>query len=185
MQKKETVINTDPSGDNDAPEKNNEINDSKQTTIERKVRKQLDENLLVPIRSNVTGRLTYKSRTGVDIRFSNIGDEDVITLRDLRTMISSNRSFLEKGWILVLDEEVVDYLNISRIQKNVVDAEDIEHILQLPGDKILKTVNEASANTKSLIFDLAQDKFLNNQLTDYHTIKAIEEGLGQSLDPNN
>ena len=157
----------------------------KKETKTRKVRKSLDENMLVPVRSNVSGKLIYKSPTGVDIRLSNIGDEDVITLRDLRSLISSKRSYIEKGWLLILDEEVVDYLNVARVQKNVVDAEDVDHILQLSPDKIQEVIKEANTNTKSLLFSFAQKRFLDGSLSDYHVIKAIEEGLNLSLDPNN
>ena len=156
------------------------------TEVKRKVKQKLDDNLLVTIKSNVKGKLIYKSkRSGQEWRFTDIGDEDTIELSELRTMLSSNRAFLEKGWIIVLDDEVIEYLNLKRLQKNVVDADDVEFLLQLEPAKILESIKEASTNTKSLLFSFAQEKFMNGELNDYRVIKAIEEGLGQILDPNN
>ncbi|MBX4152256.1 hypothetical protein [Paenibacillus lautus] len=151
---------------------------------ERKVKKKLDENILVPIASNVDGTLIYKGgRSGQVWKFTQYGDEDVMELSELRAMLSSNRAFLEKGWIKVLDDEVIDYLNLQRFQKNVIDRDNIEYILTQGPEQIKQSIKESSANTKTLIFSFARDKFLQGELTDYHTIKAIEEGLGQPLNP--
>ncbi|MNH66536.1 hypothetical protein D3C73_185690 [compost metagenome] len=164
-------------------ESNKELKDN-QTKPERKIKQRLDENLLVPIASNVDGVLVYKGqRSGQVWKFSNYGDEDVMELSELRSMLSSSRAFLEKGWIKVLDDEVIEYLNLQRFQKNVIDREDVEYILDQSPEQIEQSIKAANVNTKTLIFGFAREKFLNGELTDYHTIKAIEEGLGQPLDP--
>lgn len=177
MVKKETSAVTSEKETTEIPEA---------TETKRKVKQKLDDNLLVTIKSNVKGKLIYKSkRSGQEWRFTDIGDEDTIELSELRTMLSSNRAFLEKGWIIVMDEEIVEYLNLKRLQKNVLDADDVEFILKLDPPQILESIKEASTNTKSLLFSFAQEKFVNGELNDYRVIKAIEDGLGQKLDPNN
>ena len=79
---------------------------------------QLNPNTMVSIQSGVKGGLTYKStRTGQIWRFLEFGDQEEMELSELRTMLSSNRSFLEKGWIKVLDDDVVEYLNLERFKR--------------------------------------------------------------------
>jgi len=164
------------------------IDHVEKNTVEQqkpKVRKQLDENLLVPIRSNVAGTLIYKSpRTGQIWEFSNYGDEDVIELKELRSMLNSQRSFLEKGWIKILDDEVVEYLNLERYQKKVLDREDIELLFEMEPEKIKETISGMSTNNKILVFEIAREKYLNGELRDIHVINAIQGALGQKLDPN-
>ena len=140
--------------------------------------------MLVPIVSNVDGILIYKGgRSGQVWKFTQYGDEDVMELSELRAMLSSNRAFLEKGWIKVLDDEVIEYLNLQRFQKNVIDREDIEYIITQDPEQIRQSIKESNVNTKTLIFSFAREKFINGELKDYHTITAIEEGLGQPLNP--
>lgn len=164
----------------------NKTENKEQSQEQKKVRKKLDENMLVSVVSNVKGGLIYKSpRSGQVWKFTDFGDEDVMELSELRTMLSSQRAFLEKGWLKVLDEEAIEYLNLARFQKNVVDLDDINHILEESPEQIKQAIKEANTNTKSLIFGFAREKYLVGELRDVHVIKAIEEGLGQKLDPNN
>lgn len=170
------------SNKNDSKQEQTNKQETKQP--ERKVKKKLDENMLVPIVSNVDGTLIYKGgRSGQVWKFTQYGDEDVMELSELRAMLSSNRAFLEKGWLKVLDDEVIEYLNLQRFQKNVIDRDDIDYILTQDPEQIKQSIKESSTNTKALIFSFARDKFLQGELTDYHTITAIEEGLGQPLNP--
>ncbi|MWV44966.1 hypothetical protein GRF59_15190 [Paenibacillus sp. HJL G12] len=164
----------------------NKSENKEQSQEQKKTRQKLDENVLVPVSSNVKGGLIYKSpRSGQVWKFTDFGDEDVMELSELRTMLSSQRAFLEKGWLKVMDQEAIDYLNLARFQKNVVDLDDIDHILEQSPEQIKQVIKEANTNTKSLIFGFARDKYVLGELRDVHIIKAIEEGLGQKLDPNN
>lgn len=157
-----------------------------ESQVERRVRKKLDENLLVPIASGVRGGLTYISRDGnVVLKFAEYNDEDVIELRDLRRMMSQNRKFLQRGWIRVLDPEVVEYLNLERFQKDVVEPEDLEGLLDKDPEQIREIIETAGVNAKRLIYGYAKEKYINGELTNIHVIQAIEKGIGESLDPNN
>ena len=142
-----------------------------------RVRKRLDENMLVDIASGVQGGLTYISKDGNTIlKFLEYGDQDVIELKELRRMLSSSRKFLEKGWIRVLDDEVIEYLNLHRFQQENVEQDDLDGLLKLQPEQVLETVKSANANTKRLIFGFVKDKYISGE--------AIEEGLGETLDPN-
>ena len=150
-----------------------------------KIRERLDENRLVPIASGVHGGLTYISRDGsVILKFEQYGDEDVIELRHLRAMLSQARKFLQKGWIRVLDDEVIEYLNLERFQRENVNPEDLEGLFDKKPEHILEVIKTSSVNAKRLIYARAKEKYINGELTNVHIIKAIEEGIGESLDPN-
>lgn len=152
---------------------------------QKRVRKQLDENLLVRIASGVHGGLTYISRDGSVIKkFEQFGDEDVIELKHLRAMLSQARKFLQKGWIRVLDEEVIEYLNLERFQREVFTPDDLEELFAKNPEHIKEVIQSSNANTKRIIYNYAKEKYVNGELTNIHIIKAIEEGIGESLDPN-
>ena len=184
---KERLSNNNNEAVQDQEVKSIETEQQKKTESKpkQKVRKRLDENMLVPIASGVNGGLTYiSSRSGQVWKFQQYDDEDVMELRELRTMLSSARKFLQKGWIRILDPEVIEYLNLKRLQKEVVDPDDLDALLEMSPEGILNVIKESNANAKRLIYGFAKEKYINGELTNIHTIKAIEEGLGESLDPN-
>jgi hypothetical protein len=151
----------------------------------KKSRTRLDESLLVPVVSRVKGGLTYKSsRTHQIYRFDEFGDEQVMELSELRTMLSSQRAFLQRGWLEIMDEEIVQYLNVEKFQTKVVTDEDIEILFLSSPEEIKEVLNGATTNTKRVVFGFAKDKYINGELNNIHLIKAIEESLDEKLDPN-
>ncbi|OMD71209.1 hypothetical protein [Paenibacillus odorifer] len=155
------------------------------TPSTRKSRTRLDESLLVPVVSRVKGGLTYKSsRTHQIYRFDDFGDEQVMELSELRTMLSSQRAFLQRGWLEILDDEIVQYLNIEKFQTKVVTDEDIEILFMSSPEEVKDVLGEANTNTKRAVFGFARDKYINGTLINVHLIKAIEDSLGEKLDPN-
>ncbi|MBD8839482.1 hypothetical protein IFU39_16845 [Paenibacillus sp. CFBP 13594] len=159
--------------------------EQKKTPTARKTRTRLDESLLVPIVSRVKGGLTYKSsRTHQIYRFDEFGDEQVMELSELRTMLSSQRSFLQRGWLEILDEEIVQYLNIEKFQTNIITDDDIEILFMSTPDEVKEVLNVATTNTKRVVFGFAREKYINGELTNIHLIKAIEDSLDEKLDPN-
>lgn len=159
--------------------------EQKKTPAARKTRTRLDESLLVPVVSRVKGGLTYKSsRTHQIYRFDEFGDEQVMELSELRTMLSSQRSFLQRGWLEILDEEIVQYLNIEKFQTNIITDDDIEILFMSTPDEVKEVLNGATTNTKRVVFGFAREKYINGELTNIHLIKAIEDSLDEKLDPN-
>jgi hypothetical protein len=158
----------------------------KNQEVQKKQRVRLDETMLVSVVSRVKGGLTYVSRqTQIPYRWDDYGVEQVMELRELRSMLGSQRKFFDRGWIEVLDPEVIEYLNLERFQKKVITDEDVDYIFSnAKPEEIKELLAQSSANNKRIVFGFAREKYLNGELSNIHIIKAIEEALGQKLDPN-
>lgn len=149
---------------------------------ERKVKKQLDNNLLVPVSNNTDGTLVYVSkRTGQNWVFEKYGDEDVIELHELRTMASSQRRFFEDNWINILDEEVIEYLRLERFYEKNLSEDELDGLFDLSVEEVADVIAKASANVKSLILGKARHKYENGRLTNIHIIQLLEEKFNTTL----
>jgi hypothetical protein len=148
-------------------------------------KKQMDENILVEVVNNFTGSLAYKcERTGQYFRFDSYGDKDSMTVGQLRTMLSQKPQYFKNGWIRVLDDAVIEYLNLSKYDIAIVKNEDIESLFDENLEVLKTTLESFNANSKEVVFNVARDKYVNGLLRDIHIIKAIEQILGRKLDPN-
>lgn len=148
-------------------------------------KKQMDENILVGVVNNFTGSMAYKcERTGQYFRFDSYGAEDSMTVGQLRTMLSQKPQYFKNGWIRVLDEAVIEYLNLSKYDKAIVRNEDIESLFEESLEVLKTTLESYNGNAKEIVFNVARDKYVNGVLRDIHVIKTIEQILGRKLDPN-
>ena len=103
----------------------------KEATI---VRKQLPLDMLVACTNLFPGTLTYKSRrqNGYEVTWEKQGDVDYIELGELVSMRNSQRAFFEKNWLGIDDEEVIEYLGVSKFYNNALSYEELTKILELP-----------------------------------------------------
>ncbi|WP_405168523.1 hypothetical protein [Paenibacillus sp. FSL H3-0286] len=146
----------------------------------------LEENTLVYVVSNFDGVLTYKCpRSGESWLFKSHGASDTMTVGQIRTMLSQKPKYIEKGWIKVDNEEVIQFLNLNKYVKNTLTKDDFERLFEEEPEKIEEVLTSLESDySKISAFDLARDKYVNGKLRDHFVIRAIEKSLGQKLDPN-
>lgn len=147
--------------------------------------KTIADNTMVVVRSNVKGELVYKStKTGLMWTFHDYGDEDTMEFSELRNMVSSQRKFVEEGWIEILDEDVKKALKVERYEKNTISAEDIDELFEMNPEELKEIISSVKPSAKALIFDIAKEKYGTGELYDIRTIRAIEEVVGVALSEN-
>lgn len=149
-------------------------------------KKVIDEQTLVTVTSKFNGELIYKCpKTSERFLFSEIGDTDTMTVAQLRAMSSQHKRFFENGWIEVEDDEIITFLKLDKLSKNVLNKEDFKDIFNEKPEKIEEILmGLTNENSKLNAFAFAQNQYVNGLLRDHFVIKAIEKGLGKQLDPN-
>ena len=120
-----------------------ELKEEKATTVKSIQRKEaIDKQMLVPIMNVTNGKLIYQSKkSGSEFQFEQYGDIEYIELYELLTMRSSQRKFLDEPYIIVLDDEVADYLGLSNVYKKLTHATEIDRIFKLPLENLLILLN--------------------------------------------
>lgn len=157
-------------------------NTPKQSDAPKK-RVKLDKDLEVECRSVVYGELIYVSRrTGLVVEWAYQGDIQYLTVEELMTMKSTQNRFLNQPWIIIEDEDVVEYLGLKQIYENFVDIENIEAFLLYSAlDEIEGTLERAPKGIRELVKDKAREMVANETLYDNRVIKLLDKALKTDL----
>lgn len=147
-----------------------------------KKRKELDRHMLVPVASFVVGTLIYKSdRTGAMYVFKEFGAEDEIELFELQAMRSAYPKYLTAPWLVILDDEVVEYLKLTELYSKIVKPEQLERFLKLKPHKIKSVLENAPKGFKDTVLSKVQILIKDNKFDSLERIRVIEEVMGIEL----
>jgi hypothetical protein len=156
-------------------------------TTTKKVKKLTDDTMVTVI-GNFSGDLIYRSpRTQDDWRWT-YGDEDEMSIRELKTMKATSRRFFEDKWITFAEHEADDIIKHLKLEKYFKDGftqDDMEDIFEKSVEEISDILDMATHNEKSLILTKAREQYESGELTNTHIIRLIEEKLQVSVDVNN
>lgn len=143
----------------------------------RKVKTELDRNMFVTVMNNTHGIFTYTSKkTGATWRLEGYGTTDEMELGELQSMKASAGRILNEPWLIVLDEEVVDYLGLTAIYKNVMRPEEVDRFFKLGVEQMEEILKKAPSGVKTLIVAKATDMITKGEL-DSMAKKALLEKM--------
>lgn len=149
---------------------------SSTTPLQRLSQSNIDKSVLVPVMNITHGSLVYQSRkTGMEIKFERYGDIEYMEIGELLTMRSSQRRFLDEPWILILDDETVQYLGLDKLYKRLVNPDNIDQIFNFSIEKFKDVIQSAPRGYSQLIISRAKAKMKDGSLDSVAKIKALEE----------
>jgi hypothetical protein len=147
-----------------------------------KQKPQIDLREMVPCRNITNGSLTYISKkTGTVVKWTNFGDIEYIDVAELLTMKSGQPRFFNEPWIMIDDEDVIDYLGLRQIYDKIINPDEIEYFFSMSVDEITDKLGKASHGTKELVASKAREMIENETLYDNRVIRAIEKALSIDL----
>lgn len=114
---------------------------------------------LVPYVLNIS---TEGNGVGRVKRFEKFGQVKRILYGDLAEMIDSNMSFVEAGYLYILNSDVIRQHGLDDIYKNILTKEMILEILETNSNTSLELYKSANASQKEVIIDLLISKILDN-----------------------
>lgn len=151
-------------------------------TPKRKQKVEVDRNELVICRNVTDGQLIYKSRkTGLTTIWMNYGDVEYLDVGELLTMKASQPKFLTDVWLVIDDEEVVEFLGLKHIYKNLADVEDIDSFFHKTPSEINEIASKLPKGLKETIGTRARKLIESGDLYDNRKIKALENTLKLEL----
>lgn len=143
--------------------------------------KKLEGKDMVRIMNNTSGKLLWKSpRTGLKLRLSDYGQEDEIEYSELVTM-NSNSSMLQNGYLLILDEQAIKQLHLTKLYENLLDYDSLEEFYELSGEDMTKLLQKMPKNMRETVGAIAKRKYRNGDLFDVRKITALEKELGTEI----
>lgn len=140
--------------------------------------KQLDKNRRVPVRSVREGGLTYVSKsTGLTTTWSAYGDEQFMEVEELIRMKASSPTFLGRPWIVIDDEDVVEYLGLKDTYDKIIPVEEMDGFFKKNVEYIEELIKKAPKGTKELVASRARRLVQKGELDSNKVIKLLEKLL--------
>lgn len=154
----------------------------KGTKPQRTKKVEIDRNELVPCRNVTDGQLIYKSRkTGLTTIWMNYGDTEYLDVGELLTMKASQPRFLNEVWLVIDDDDVVEFLGLKHIYKNLVDIDDIDSFFKKSPAEIEQALTKLPKGLKDTIATRAKKLIESGDLYDNRKISILEEKLNVGL----
>lgn len=151
--------------------------------VEAPKKKKIDKDDEVLCRSVVSGELIYTSRrTNMTVEWDEYGATQYLTVEELMTMKSQQKSFLFRPWIIIEDDEVVNHLGLRPTYDNIVPLDDLEEFLTGTDlTELAFNIQKAPRGIKELLADKARQMIADDTLHDTRVIKILNKELSIDL----
>jgi len=168
----------------DQPKENNEefVGEKQPQKFSRMKKPTLDKNELIPVMNITNGPLLYKSlKTGMSVKFEQYGDVEYLEVGELLTMRSSQKRYLEEPWMLIMDEEIVNYLGLDKLYKKLISPQNVDKIFTFDQPTFQEIIENAPMGYNQLIISRAKQRLKDGSLDSLAKIKILEEKFNIQL----
>jgi hypothetical protein len=149
--------------------------------VQKPKKRNVDRDEYVDVMSNTTGKLFYSSRTGAEFVFTEYGQTDQIQVSELINMNNKNPRYLKEPWLIIMDEDVVQFLGLSKVYENIIMPEEFETFFNRPVEEIEAFIRKAPKGMTQLIVSMAQTKVQDGTLDSMRVVKLINDIFGTDL----
>ena len=147
-----------------------------------KVRTVLDPNMVIPVINGYQGKLIYNGkRSGEHIEWEYFGEEQDMTLQELKNVKGSDRAFFENNWFMIDDPEVLEYLGVEKYYKNALKHDEFDELFEKSVEEIKEIVSRLSRGQRKSVIYRAKQLIENKEIDSIKTIDALEECLSVEL----
>jgi hypothetical protein len=156
----------------------------------------IGDDVIVRVKSNVFGCLIYKNQKSGDKTVWNVcGDEQEMTISDLRAMKASQSKFFQNQYIIILGvavgsdcvakpADIYKTLGITKYYENLVDPSDFKAVRSWSEKEIKEKVSFMSTAAQENL-TIALNEYIKRGIIDsIKKIKAFEDALGCKFSRN-
>jgi hypothetical protein len=162
--------------------KSEDFVDEKPQKFSRMKKPTLDKNELIPVMNITNGPLLYISlKTGMSVKFEQYGDVEYLEVGELLTMRSSQKRYLEEPWMLIMDEEIVNYLGLDKLYQKLISPQNIDKIFTFDQATFQEIIENAPMGYNQLIISRAKQRLKDGSLDSLAKIKILEEKFNIQL----
>jgi len=146
----------------------------------------IDKDDYVDVLNNTTKILVFvNSRTTGEWIIEGYGARDVMQVSDLITMKSNQSKIILDGWLIIDDEDVVNYLRLGELYKTLIKPDNIDEFFKLPELEMKEIVSKQPKGTKDLLAQMAKIKIDNGEFDSITKQRFLENLLGIKFDSSN
>lgn len=148
--------------------------------IEVPIKREVDLNDQVLIMNNTSGILVIKStNSSRALVLDAYGKKARMRVSDIMDVIADQAVIFDEGWAIILDDDVVEYLNLTSVNEKVSAYSNIERLFNMNDDEIENIIKELPNSLKSDIIRIVKEKLQSNdkRLDSMKRIKMFEKVL--------
>lgn len=147
-----------------------------------KVKVMLDPNMVIPVINGYQGKLIYNGkRSGEHIEWEYFGEEQDMTLQELKNVKGSDRMFFENNWFMIDDPEVIEYLGVEKYYKNALKHDEFDELFEKDAAEIREIISKLSKGQKKSVVYRAKQLIAEEKIDSMKTISTLEECLSVEL----
>lgn len=174
--------------ENEQAKKVAETTGSEETVNEKRTQKKtarakkIDPDIFVTVRNGFQGRLIYKSsRTGERFVWENFGDEQDMTLAELKNARNSSKKYFINNWFMFDEDWIIDYLGMKQYYKYAISIEGFDKIFEKNADEVEEIISKLSEGQKKSISYRAKQLISEGKIDSNKLISTLEKSLNTEL----
>lgn len=139
----------------------------------------LDLDTSIPVKSITFGGLTYKSRTNnAVIRWKQIGEIQYMTVAELNEMNNYSSDFLNKPFVILMDERAVKKFRLTPVYENVAKLNNLKSVFNSDLATISKVVDNAlRVNMRDILISKVRQMYKTGKLVDVNVLRLLQDKL--------
>lgn len=157
------------------------VKEEKAEAVPEKKKVRLDRDDYVEIMNNTSGKYGYIGRSGFAVSMSNYGDTVEIPFGELQRMKAEQPTHINNAYIIILNEDAVEQLYLTNLYDNIFTRDEVEYLLSNP-DALINALPKMPTSMKETVGSVAIQRLKDGQIYDMRVKKAIEDGLGVTIE---
>lgn len=160
------------------------VSESTTSVISRPVSKKVDIDRfeMIPVMNITNGSLIYVSRkTGAEWQFSEYGDIEYMEFQELLSMRTAHRRFFDEPFILVMHDEAVEHLGLTKMYESMKSPDQIDEIFNMSQADFQEIVDKSPKGIKHLIASRAKKLYEDGALDSVRKINFINDRFSTDI----
>lgn len=139
---------------------------------------------VIPVKSITYGGLTYRSRiNNANFRWNQIGAVQYMTVAELNEMNNYKKDFLNKPYVILLDERAIKKFRLMSVYENVAKINNLKQVFASDRETIMNTLETAlTVNMREVLISKISQMIKNRTLVDINIIKLVSKKLSYDFD---
>lgn len=145
-------------------------------------RVEIDRYEPIPVMNATSGQLVFISnKTGIEYNWEEYGDVEYLEYQELLTMRSGHKKFLHEPYIIILHDDAVNNLGLTKMYENLIDLDDIESIFKLPLAKFKEVIDSSPRGVVHTIITKARKLHSQGKLDSISKVNYLNEKFNTDI----
>ena len=129
-------------------------------------KKDIDRFEPIPVMNVTNGQLVYISKkTGAEWIWSEYGDVEYLEFQEILTMKSGQRRFFDEPFLIILDEDAVEYVGLTKMYEKLVDLQSLDKVITLDQASFEKVMETSPKGIKLTIIQMIKEKLETEEIS--------------------